>query len=441
MHLQIRIYGNYTMIIEFEVSNFRSIKGKASFSFEAGASKSHRNNYFEHDLHGGTTIRLLKTAVVYGANASGKSNVLKAFHALNYFVRQSHQFETGSEIECHEPFLLDVSTKTEASPVMFKLIVIGKDNIKYVYEVQFSKYEVLFEQLDYYPNGNENKLFERSKAGGHTVKSGSKLNPKLSRRFPANKLVLSVLGNDAHEQLESVYFWFKDLEVGSLLAAYRMKSWETMVKQRCSQDAKFKDRLAKLLNIADTGIKSLSVVENPDEAFGFPDSFPTKIKSAIIQENRYGVTAFFEEFNEDKITKLSNEVTWENQSSGTRMLFTIGGMILLRLEEGGVMIVDELNSSLHPDLCVFLVSLFHNTDSNPNNAQLLFATHDIQILADDRFRKDQLWFTKKNKFGATELYSAQDFEGVRDTTPLDKWYINGKFYGKPRIKETEFIYG
>lgn len=384
---------------------------------------------------------MLKTAVVYGANASGKSNVLKAFHALNYFVRQSHQFETGDEIECHEPFLLDLETKTADSPVLFKLTFIGKDAIKYVYEVQFSKYEVLFERLDWYPDGNQNKLFERSKNEGHVLKPGGRLSPKVTRRFPANKLVLSVLGNDAHEQLEPVYLWFRDFEVGNLLAAIRLKSWETVVKQRCSQDPNFSERLAKLLNVADTGIKALSVKENPDEAFAFPDGFPSKIKAAIMEENRFGVSTFFEEFKDGKLVRLSNDITWENQSSGTRMLFTIGGMMLLRLAEGGIMVVDELNSSLHPDLCAFLVGLFHNPDSNPNHAQLLFATHDVQMLADDRFRKDQVWFTKKNKFGETELYSAQDFEGVRDTTSLDKWYINGKFYGKPRIKETEFIYG
>ena len=429
------------MIIEFEVTNFRSLKDTASFSFEAGPSKSHPNNYFEKTLDGGDTIRLLKTAVIYGANASGKSNVLKAFFALQYLIRQSNGFETGDEIECHEPFLLDTATKTAISPIVFKLTFIGKDDVKYVYEVQFSRYEVLFERLDWYPRSNQNKLFERSKEEGHVLKPGSKLIPRSSRKFAGNKLALSVLGNDAHEQLEPIYLWFKTLEVGNMLATNWLKIWERIIKKRCSQDAGFKDRLAKMLNNADTGIKTLSVWENPDEAFGFPENFPSGLQRAIMEDNRFGISAFFEKFSEGKLVGLSNEVTWENQSSGTQMLFTIGGMMLLRLEEGGVMIVDELNSSLHPDLCAFLVGLFHNPDSNPKNAQLLFATHEVQILADDRFRKDQFWLTKKNKFGTTELYSAQDFKEVRDTTPLYKWYINGKFHGKPRIKETEFIYG
>lgn len=429
------------MIIDFEITNFRSIKDTVSFSFEAGTSKSHYNNYFEKTLDGGDTIRLLKTAVIYGANASGKSNVLKAFFALQYFVLQSHRFDTGDEIECHEPFLLNSTTKTPNAPVVLKLTFIGKDDVKYVYEVHFSRQEVLFERLDWYPDGNQNYLFERSKEGGHSLKPGPSLSPKTTRKFAANKLALSVLGNDAHEQLEPIYLWFRNLEIGNLLADNRLTLWERRVKQRCAHDADFCERLAKMLRSADTGIKALFVQENPDEAFRFPETFPSELKTAILENNRYGISASFEAFEVGNPVKLSNAITWENQSSGTQMLFTIGGIILLLLEGGGVMIVDELNSSLHPDLCAFLIGLFHNPDSNPTNAQLLFVTHDIQMLTDDRFRKDQFWLTDKNKFGETELYSAQDFKEVRDTTPLDKWYINGKFNGKPRIKETEFIYG
>jgi len=429
------------MIIDFEVTNFRSIKDTAFFSFEAGASKSHNNNYFEKVLSGGDTIRLLKTAAIYGANGSGKSNVIKAFFALRFFILASHRFDTGNDIECHEPFLLNTATKTSSSPVIFKLTFIGKDDVKYMYEVQFSQQEVLFERLEWYPDGNKNYLFERSKNGEHSLKPGPSLNPSTTRKFAANKLALSILGNDAHKQLEPIYLWFRSLEVGNLLANNRLTVWERQVKQRCSQDKNFCDRLAKMLRSADTGIKALSVRENPDEAFNFPSTISSELKNAIMENNRYGISPSFEEFDAGKFVKLSTEVSWDNQSSGTQMLFTIGGMMLLCLEKGGVMIVDELNSSLHPDLCAFLVGLFHNPDSNSANAQLMFATHDIQLLADDRFRKDQFWLTKKNKFGETELYSAQDFKDVRDTTPLDKWYANGKFHGKPRIKETEFIYG
>ena len=430
------------MIIDFEVANFRSIKDPIHFSFEADTSKSHRDNYFEAVLDGGKSIRLLKTAVMYGANASGKSNFIKALFALRYFVVESHRFDSGEPIECHEPFLLDRLTKTASSPVVFKLTFIGNDHVKYVYEIRFTSHEVQFERLDFFPEGNKNLLFERSRENGHTLKVGRKFEPKVSRKFAANKLVVSVLGNDAHEQLEPIYIWFKNsFEVGNVLAKNRLTIWERNVRQRGSQDPAFREKLVKLMNKADTGIEGLSIHENADDVFGFPEDFPSELKRAIMEQHRYGITPLFKEFDKHELVGLSKEISWENQSSGTQMLFTIGGLMLMTLETGGIIVIDELNSSLHPDLCAFLVNLFHNSDSNPKNAQLLFATHDVQMLSNERFRKDQFWLTKKNKFGETEVYSAQDFTEVRDTTPLDKWYISGKFFGKPRIKETEFIYG
>ena len=111
------------------------------------------------------------------------------------------------------------------------------------------------------------------------------------------------------------------------------------------------------------------------------------------------------------------------------------------METGGIMFIDELDNSLHPKLTKFLVKLFSNPISNPKNAQLVCATHEVTLLDKDMFRMDQVWFTEKNKFGASELYSIKDFDGVREGIPFDKWYYNGKFGGEPKIKEIEFIFG
>ncbi|NEP43038.1 MAG: ATP-binding protein, partial [Okeania sp. SIO2H7] len=131
----------------------------------------------------------------------------------------------------------------------------------------------------------------------------------------------------------------------------------------------------------------------------------------------------------------------EQESVGTQILYALGGLILLVLEIGYVIIVDELDNSLHPKLCKFLIKLFHNPVSNPKNAQIIFATHETTLLDRELFRKDQIWFTEKDKYGATELFSAQDFEGVKDDVPFDEWYLQGKFGGEPNIKEIEFIFG
>lgn len=111
-----------------------------------------------------------------------------------------------------------------------------------------------------------------------------------------------------------------------------------------------------------------------------------------------------------------------------------------RLEQGGVLFFDELDNSLHPKLSKFLVRLFNNPVSNTKNAQLVVATHEVTLLDKEVFRKDQIWFCEKDKYGVTEIFSAKDFDGVRDDTPFDKWYMNGKFGGQPKIKELEFIF-
>jgi hypothetical protein len=134
------------------------------------------------------------------------------------------------------------------------------------------------------------------------------------------------------------------------------------------------------------------------------------------------------------------ELPLYQESAGTNVLFALGGIILRRLEQGGVLFFDELDNSLHPKLSKFLVRLFNNPVSNTKNAQLVVATHEVTLLDKEVFRKDQIWFCEKDRYGVTEIFSAKDFDGVRDDTPFDKWYMNGKFGGQPKIKELEFIF-
>jgi uncharacterized protein len=126
----------------------------------------------------------------------------------------------------------------------------------------------------------------------------------------------------------------------------------------------------------------------------------------------------------------------ENISLGTNAMFAIGGMILKKFDKGGLVVFDELDNSLHPKMTRFLIQLFHNPNINKANAQIVFSTHEPLLMDKEMFRSDQIWFTEKNKFGETELYSAQDFEGVREDIPFDKWYMAGKFGALPNIQES-----
>jgi AAA15 family ATPase/GTPase len=409
------------MIIEFSISNFRSIKETIEFSFQADASKNHKDNFFDVTLDGNKDnffdvtldgnkqIRLLKTAAIYGANASGKSNVLKALQTFCQLVLNSTDFKNGENIPdiYYNPFLLD--TQTKGLPVHFKIAFIAKDFIRYDYEIKYNEQHIVFERLDFYPEGNKNLLFERlGNEDDFSIKFGRRFKVgDAPKRVISNRLYLSVLGNLPHGQAENIYLYFRSITIGHVLDQTTVDDWFNKVKRKANSEQTFNHRLEKLMRNADTQIETLSIIKDMDTQ-------PKLTTDNLSVKATYGLYE-----NEIQIS-TTDAIKWEDQSAGTKLLFSIGGMILIKLQEGGTMVIDDFDSSLHTDLCGFLLDLFHYLDANSQNTQLLCATHDVNLMSNDRFRKDQLWFTEKNKFGATELFSAQDFSDVRDTTPLDK---------------------
>ncbi|MEY4938153.1 MAG: hypothetical protein RIS64_4514 [Bacteroidota bacterium] len=223
----------FAMIIDFSVTNFRSFKKPMLFSFRADASKNHTENVFEVTLSGGETCRLLKTAVIYGANASGKSNVVKAFQDFRDFIEQSPELKYGDAIKWYEPFLLDVANQT--MPSTFKINFILNNLIQYEYEVQFNNECVLLERLDFYPQGNKNLLFERQ---NNDIKFGRRFKRQnISKKIVPNRLYLSEYGNDGHEQLGAIYLYFRNfMEVGTVLNRQLLASWDAQVKQKAYKD-------------------------------------------------------------------------------------------------------------------------------------------------------------------------------------------------------------
>ncbi|NJN34303.1 MAG: ATP-binding protein [Saprospiraceae bacterium] len=200
------------MILEFKIENFRSFKTQQNFSFVAEATKSRPNNVFDCPLPKGTSVRLLKTAVMYGANASGKSNFLKAFHALRHLVVKSNAFRIDKEIDCYEPFLLDRNSRTKPTKFEITFILSGEENVKYRYSLEYNATEITAECLDYFPNGQTANLFKRVDEGGefHEIELGKALKRTgVPRRFLKNQLILSKFGSEPHEQLNDVFRFFQ----------------------------------------------------------------------------------------------------------------------------------------------------------------------------------------------------------------------------------------
>jgi len=163
------------------------------------------------------------------------------------------------------------------------------------------------------------------------------------------------------------------------------------------------------------------------------------LRKKIIEENKTQVFAKHLVY-ENKVVQSEAEQNMDEESVGTRVIYALGGLILKKLKTGGVIVFDELDNSLHPQLVQFLMRMFNHPVSNSLNAQFICATHEVMLLDKNLLRKDQIWIVDKNKYGVSEMNRVSNFEGVREETPLEKWYMAGKFGGQPRIKETEFLF-
>ncbi len=419
------------MVIEFSIKNYRSIKDRQTFSFEAEATKSKPDNVFEVSLANGKTIRLLKSAVIYGANASGKSNVIKSFWALGSVISHGFYGGAGRRIGDYEPFLFSPTSKNE--PVELSLTFILK-SIKYKYEIAFTADEVVSETLDYYPKGQQYSLIKRSKLGStseiiHKARLGKNVGNKEIDVFK-NQFALSKFGKDIpNELLTNAFLYFRTLRVAGLWTKHLTDEEVTHGKFIVPSESNMavSQKLERLIKFADTKLSGLGWEDSEIQY----DEFDSQ--KIMLVKGRHPVYDNGQIVGEVKLP-------FSQESEGTNTLFDLGRIILSVLENGGVLIYDELDNSLHPKVVKMLIQLFHNPVTNPKNAQLLFATHETTLLDKDLFRTDQIWFTEKNKQGETELFSAQDFDGVREDTPFDKWYLAGKFGGIPNIEDINTIF-
>lgn len=425
------------MLIEFTVENFRSIKGRQTLSLlSSGKVSEHPENLIITK----DNLRVNKSTIIYGRNASGKTNFLMAMKALEFLVRRSVHFKIDQEIQPYEPFKLDKNSSDK--PISLEIDFIAKDNVRYKYSVSFSKSEIIHESLFYYPKGQPAKLFMRENKKpiifGTSIKGDRR---SVEKQLLSNQLFLSKGANSNIEQLKIPYLFFNKYIFARIYSDFDfddslINSYTRAIAEK--KDTKLKENLDKLIRIADTGISSIIVNEVAVDKIKFPDGLSEDAKRRIIDRNKYEIKTIHKIYNEG-IT--SGEITFDlhDESMGTIKLLAVGGMILDALSDGTVLIIDELDKSLHPLLTRVLIKLFHNSITNPNNAQLIFATHDVSLMDKELFRRDQIWFTEKEIDGATKLYSLSDIKGVRKEYSYEKWYLSGRFGGTPVINEHELI--
>ena len=419
------------MLVYFGVSNFRCFKDKAILDMRKTATKGFSYNY--HD-------DLLKSAVLYGANASGKSAFLSAIRALDFLVTHSADFKPNKEIPFYKPFLLDLDYQQQ--PVAFEIAFISR-HVKYLYSLKFSATQIELEELYCYKGNAKALLFSRQANTpikfGDYYKGAQKV---IEKMLLPNQLFLSKAALNNVESLMDAYHFFGDVlqavPVMNDETADSLKDFYAGRLAHDKDDGAFTKRFNALIAALDTGIEEVSVEEMDWGKVDFPEAMPDRVLGHIKEKFRYDIRTAHSLYQAGKRVGTHNFALKE-ESTGTKSLFALAGIIIEALDNAAVLVIDELEKNMHPMITKFLIQLFHNPTLNKRNAQLLFATHDISQLSSEVFRRDQVWFTEKDDLGASTLFRGSDMEGVRINTPLDKWYIAGRFGATPLINDAEFL--
>lgn len=426
------------MLVEFSVTNFRSIHQRQTLTMAASAYDELQDlNTFGAELTE-TTMRLLRSSVLYGANASGKSTLIQALAFLDHLILQSHRNQAGDVLDL-APFKLTAESRNADSEFEITLIEAG---VRYEYGVRCNSQRISEEWLLAYPLGRAQKWFHRVwdvDAAAYAYKFSAALEGGRKRHDWAqdtleNTLYLSKAVQNKQEQLRVVFNWFKErLRVVS--APHTMGSSYTV--QRCSE-AKDRQRIVEFMNAADLGIADIHLKETIFNADQLPKNVPKKVREQFAQQiakdlNGKNVTSV-KFVHQDVLTQESVEFAENEESDGTRALFAFAGPWLDVTENERVLVVDELDTSLHPMLVHFLVKHLHHTG---NKAQLIFTTHDTTLLSQKILRRDQVWFMEKDPQRASKLYPLSDFS-PRENEAIERGYLNGRYGGIPFLKDLDF---
>jgi hypothetical protein len=423
------------MLVEFTVTNFRSIRSTQTFSLVKGkGDELAAENTFSPDAPG--TPELLRSAAIYGPNAAGKSNLIDALRAMGQVVVESAaKLQPGDALPV-TPFRLDA--ESESRPTEFEVSFVAS-GVRYQYGFSATRERVLEEWLLAYPKGRPQRWFERVWDAG-AQKYEWEMGPELKGQKQlwqdatrANALFLSTAAQLNSDQLSPVYDWFK-----RTLRTAQVGGWSSAFSASLCEEADSRVRVVEFLRAADLGIDDVQVVKEKFDARDLPDDMPEIIKQQIA-EKLEGKDVL--EIKTLHRTPDGRTVVFEldDESDGTQKLFAFAGPWLDSLRNGYVLFIDELHDNLHPKLVSFLVELFHSPETNPNNAQLVFTTHETSILSQEVFRRDQIWFCEKDDSLATQLVPLTDFSPRKGRENLELSYLAGRYGALPYVRKLKTV--
>ena len=433
------------MFVQFKVQNFKSLKEEATLSMVASGSDS--STRFEENtfLVEKFNLRLLKSIVIYGANASGKSKVLEALSFMRKFVIESSKEGQIDEPIGVDPFRLD--TTSAEKPTSFEIVFISND-IQYRYGFEVNRLEVVAEWLYRRAKTKEVEIFYRSFQDFETHKTQFKANDLIKNdRIRSNALFVSVGASFNDPISREIVTWFK---LFNMLSGIDHDRYEGYSVHRLRSE---KDKRATLnfLKAADFGIEDIKFTKldlgNPPG--NMPEVLKDFLKEKTIEQSDSEVlvdlSTYRKVYDENKLpVGLEKFSVEDDESAGTRKYFAISGPILNTLAQGYALAVDELGNKLHSSLVSKLIELFNSRKNNPRHAQLIFTAHDTNLLSSGLFRRDQIWFTEKDRYGATTLYSLADFKTnvVRKADNYEDKYLQGRYGALPYLNDfDEFLQG
>ncbi len=421
------------MLIEFNIENFRSIKQELTLSMVSTKDKSFENNLIKTEVL--KEDSLVKSAILYGANASGKTNVLIALDELRNLVLTSHDNQKGYEIPFY-PFKLDKLFLKKPTKLSVTFI---KDGIKYIYGISYNKEKIISEYLYYFPKNHKRIIFERKNTNEYKFVTDEKKQIFISGRTLPNVLFLSKATHENLEIVSPAFDWFKD-NLRIILSTDYLGFSDSTAKMLEEDDTK--KMILKAIYEADFGIDDISINMVELESNNLFKELSPRIKELTLAIGEDEIAKSSKKKELFEIKTLHNDVLFDlgEESDGTRRMLSLIGPWIDALKNGRVLVVDEIDTKLHPKLNEFLIKLFHDETQNKKNAQLIITTHNTNLLdIQDIFRRDQIWFTEKNnKTGATDLYSLVEFSPRKDKN-IEKGYLAGKYGAIPYIRDSKIF--
>ncbi len=430
------------MIIDFTVRNYLSIKDEVTLSFLSN-SKIKDDELKTISVENGR-FNLYSFSAIYGPNASGKSNLIKAFSDFINIILLSHRLDLDQPIPSYKPYRLE--KENLSLPIGFEMEFIV-EKIRYLYKIDFIRKEIINEELYFFPEGRKANLFKRHKSD--PVEYGSYFKGKkkyLENILLQNRLLLSVVSNTTNEQLKPVFRFFRDMiDIHVSMDSSRFNYHSTTSALR-NHGKEFSTLLLKILRSADLSLNDIKIEEDDklNEDLTLPEGLPEDIRKEIVDQLKYKPYFGHTIYDKGKATEDLEYFDLENQeSTGTIKMYDIAGEVIKSLQTGSVLIIDEFNSGLHPILNKFLVQLFIDPKINRMGAQLLISTHDTCVLDLKVLKREQIWFTEKSKYGSTELFSLDEFDknSIRDNAKYAKLYLDGRFNAVPAPNANELVNG